>query len=54
MLIIPRYTGSIDEFYELYEWLTDTLEDPEEEVLNNQVRIRESDSESRLQEASRT
>jgi hypothetical protein len=39
MLIIPRYTGSIDEFYELYEWLTDTLEDPEEEVLNNQVRL---------------
>jgi hypothetical protein len=39
MLIIPRYTGSIDEYYEMYEWLTDLLEDPEEEVLNNQVRV---------------
>ena len=37
MLITPRYTGDINEFYELYEWLTDTLEGPEEEVLNNQV-----------------
>lgn len=37
MLIAPRYTGGIEQFYDLYEWLTDTLETDDEEVLDNQA-----------------
>jgi len=40
MLILPFYKGDITEYYELYEWLTDTLEDEDgEEVLNNQASL---------------
>ena len=38
MLIAPRYAGSIDDFSWLYEWLVDTLEDPNESLLSNGVQ----------------
>ena len=38
MLIAPRYSGGIAEFYWLYEWLVDTLEDESEAELNNGVQ----------------
>ena len=38
MLIAPHYAGSIDEFSWLYNWLVDTLEDPDETLLSNGVQ----------------
>ena len=38
MLVAPRYAGDIEQFYALYEWLTDTLEADDEDLLNNGVQ----------------
>ena len=38
MLIAPNYKGGIEEFYWLYEWLVDTLEDESELELKNGVQ----------------
>lgn len=38
MLTAPLYNGGIEDFYALYEWLVDTLEDEDETILNNQVQ----------------
>ena len=38
MLTAPLYKGGIEEFYALYEWLADTLEDDDEPILGNQVQ----------------
>ena len=38
MLTAPRYEGGIEEFYALYEWLADLLEDDDEPILGNQVQ----------------
>ena len=35
---LQRYPDGIEEFYSLYEWLVDTLEDPEETELRNEVQ----------------
>ena len=38
MLVAPHYPSGIEEFYGLYEWLVDTLESDDEEVLRNGVQ----------------
>ena len=38
MLIAPKYAGDIEEFYWLYEWLVDTLEDESELELKNGIQ----------------
>ena len=38
MLVAPQYAGDIEQFYALYEWLTDTLEMDDEDLLNNGIQ----------------
>ncbi|KAL1520071.1 hypothetical protein AB1Y20_023546 [Prymnesium parvum] len=38
MLVAPLYEEGIEEFYSLYEWLVDTLEDEGETMLDNQIQ----------------
>ena len=38
MLIAPDFRASIDDFFDLYEWLTAFLEDEGEELLENKVQ----------------
>ena len=38
MLIAPSYPGGIEDFYELYEWLTDLLEDEDEPLLRGRLQ----------------
>merc|ERR1711862_717209 len=38
MLIAPKYPDGIEDFYSLYEWLVDTLESDDEDILENRVQ----------------